>query len=344
MPNDIGADTGTTNGLNNDLGGWDPERDPQRLTAIMKRSGYTADQIARLMAELGAAEAAEAERRGLPGLAKIRDTVTRQTVERWAKGQSPPRGWWSRFALIVIERLEQTLDTGFDVANGNGPAAVEAPPRWRGALRWVIPALALAVIVAGLLALVGGGSDSAQGAPAASTVATTGAEAAFAVGLDPRAVPVHDDDTMPSGAGCDIAPAVAWWVTPDSPLLHDGIWFGRVMDVSPISGGQQIIFDIACYYDQPAPGGGSGARIEPGSASVDSDNAIRLDVPDETIVYWPDQSGVFQQTAVESWLSRSEVSTNPSQLPVLCPSGWCSVWAYVNGGLVTEIVVVDFVS
>lgn len=317
-----------------DNGPWDPNRDPARLASVMQRSGYSADQVARLIGEVAAAEAIEAERRGLPGLGKIRGTVSRQTVERWAKGASVPKGWWARFALIVVERLEQTLESGFDVRQGGSDEGGTEPDfdttgQWRAQLLpWAIVAVLVTLFLVAS-ALSGGEPD-----PGGETMAGATAAGLFPMGATVANAPpvANDDPNRPRGAGCDPSPAVPWWASTDSPPLPDGHWFGRAMQVEAgVDGGHRMIFDIACFYS-----GRFGVTLDPGSPSLENDGAVSLGVPAGVAVHWPDGSGAHVETDVERWLDHGDDAAVP------CPGGPCSAWIDVVGGVAVEIVVVDF--
>lgn len=258
------------------------------------------------------------------------DPRHRQPPDRGTVGQrsvAAPRGWWARLTLVVIQRLEATLEAGFEVE----PAP--APRRsWRRVAAWVGAAVGVGLLVF----LVAGSLDGTSEAGTGTTLPWT-----FVVPDDPREVPpaVAGGADAPRGMGCDIAPAQPWWAGDDGPQpLADGAWFGRVLEVREAG----FIFDVACYFHIPTPGGDAGTRIEPPGASVESTNAVLMAFAPDAVAHWPDTDKVYEHTDVETWLAAAAANPDTGQLPVLCPSGFCSVWAYVNGGVITEIVVVDF--
>lgn len=307
---------------------WDPSRDPERLASVLRRSGYSAEQFARLVDEVAVAEAREAEQRGLPGLDRVRVGVRRQTVERWTRGTTTPKGWSARFALIVMERLEATLAGGFEPVRPGGGSPLRrfgsrVRASWLAYLAALLTVLGIGFVLASSL---GAGGDEAPDAPAAVALFPLGATVA-------QAPPVaNGDPRRPSGAGCDIAPAGAWWESDAGPALADGAWFGRVLVVEEDS----IVIDIACFLLD----GGGGVVIEPGDADLESDRAVLLSLAPDAATHWIDGDGVRVESNVEGWLDGS--GDPAAALPVPCPGGRCSAWVLVSGGSVTEVVVVDF--
>lgn len=317
---------------------WDTVRDSARLSAVLRRSGYSAEQFARLMDEVAAAEAAQADRLGLPGIDKIRGGVRRQTVERWAQGSSTPKGWSARLALIVIERLEGTLSSGFE---STGEPSRSSLARFGARVRasWVAYLLALSTVV-GLLVAFGstlgfGGSGALE---ATDSTVTTVESVAF-VGRTPAEAPrpVGNDPDAARGSGCDPSPAVAWWSTDVGPPLRDGMWFGRVLQVDGADGPTiSMIIDITCFYlidDE-------GVVIDPPDQSLDSERAIRVAADESTVVDWLAADGSRVVSGVADWVAGS--ADEQAEFPVPCPGGRCSVWFTMVDGFVREIVVVEF--
>lgn len=204
-------------------------------------------------------------------------------------------------------------------------------------------ALALTLVAALLLAGCGGGGQSASSttspttavtttaAPSTTTVPSTTAPPttagpAFVVGT-PTLVP---PDPLPgsggaNGSGC----------APETGALPDGVWFGKLLEVTPDLAG----FDPLCFYFGDAA---VAAAAEDGITELPSPHYLRNPLPDlidvETTpgapVYSIDNSTDtlgFITLSLDEWPAQNGGYT-------ICPGEGCSVWLYVNGGRVTEIM------
>ncbi|MFH1330452.1 MAG: hypothetical protein ABIJ48_07375 [Actinomycetota bacterium] len=168
---------------------------------------------------------------------------------------------------------------------------------------------------------------STTAAPPTSVVTTTtGGRRAFAVGTPG----LYPPDPLPdsggaNGSGCP----------PEAGPLPDGIWFGRLLEVSPTS----ARFDPGCFYfgevaDEQAELDGITDLPSPHYLRNPLPDLIDLGVAEGAVVYSIDNSVDplgFLTLSVEEWPATHGGYT-------LCPGEYCTVWLYVNGGRVTEIL------
>ena len=124
------------------------------------------------------------------------------------------------------------------------------------------------------------------------------------------------------GSGC----------APGSGPLPDGVWFGYVRAIGTAS----VDFDLACFYF------GDIAYIE-GAADgeeVNNDYYVRnvnptlrtVPVATPATVHEIEATSVgFLTVSFDDW------PIDPTAY-IACPSNWCGVWLFVNGGETTEIL------
>jgi len=119
----------------------------------------------------------------------------------------------------------------------------------------------------------------------------------------------------------------------DAQILGDGVWFGFAEAVV----GGVISFDLACFWTGAAA---EAEAIADGSEAFDfyirnqNPKTYDVQIPANADVYWIDP------TAAEwPWPIPIPPTAWPNPASFLsCPSQWCSVWLYVNGGQATGIV------
>ena len=137
----------------------------------------------------------------------------------------------------------------------------------------------------------------------------------------PDPLPGSDDA---HGSGC---------VIPPGPTIPDGIWFGFVESFSPGT----LTFDLACFWT------GAIAEVkaaEDGEEAYDfyvrnlNPNTYSVPIAGDARAWYIDMlSGSVQspdEIPITSWPQPDSYQT--------CPSDWCSVWLYINGGDATGIV------
>ena len=133
--------------------------------------------------------------------------------------------------------------------------------------------------------------------------------------------------------GSDQAHGSGCVVPGGSTTLTDGIWFGFVEGYTP----GMLTFDLACFY--------TGAVAE-AKATEDGEEAYDFYIRNNN----PGTRQVPVATGARVWyvdMTSGNVQV-PDEIPLaswphpdsfmVCPSTWCSVWLYVNGGEVTAIV------
>ena len=203
--------------------------------------------------------------------------------------------------------------------------------------RHLTAAAALALLLGGCAGSGGVPASSTSGPTSTSTSAastttstapatTTAAGPVFVVG----APGVYPPDPLPgsngaSGSGC----------APPSGPLPDGVWFGKLLEVTPA----QATFDPACFYFGDAA---EAAAAADGEEELVSPHYLRNPLPD--LVQVPIAPGTpaysidntvnplgFLTFSLEEWPATNGGYT-------LCPGEGCAVWLFVNGGLVTEIL------
>jgi hypothetical protein len=128
------------------------------------------------------------------------------------------------------------------------------------------------------------------------------------------------------GSGC----------SPGAGPLPDGVWFGYVDAI----GATSIDFDLACLYVGDiavAKGAEDGVEVDIDYYIRDNNLTLRT-VPVTTagIVYEIEAVTIdFLTVAFADW------PVDPASF-IACPSDWCGVWLFVNGGEVTEILEQNF--
>ena len=124
------------------------------------------------------------------------------------------------------------------------------------------------------------------------------------------------------GSGC----------APGSGQLPDGVWFGYVH----ATGATSIDFDLACLYV------GDIAYVKGAEDGVEVDNDYYIRNVNPTLrtvpmavsatVYEIDGSSIgFLTGPFAGW------PVDPAAY-IACPSNWCGVWLFINGGEATEIL------
>lgn len=133
--------------------------------------------------------------------------------------------------------------------------------------------------------------------------------------------PTYFPESLPGagehyGSGC----------APGTDTLPDGIWFGRIESASST----QIEFDLMCF-----------APLEPnqdgvGDITNDSSQLRTVPISPSADVYAIAPDGFWELEDYSSWY------LDPGQEGFCEPEGCWTVWLYVNGGEVTEIVQIWF--
>lgn len=124
------------------------------------------------------------------------------------------------------------------------------------------------------------------------------------------------------GSGC----------SPGAGPLPDGVWFGYVHAI----GATSIDFDLACLYTGDlavAKGAEDGVEVEIDYYIRNANSTLRtVPVITGATVYELDVGYVGYLTVpYPNW------PVNPAA-SIVCPSNWCGVWVFVNGGEATEIL------
>ena len=135
-------------------------------------------------------------------------------------------------------------------------------------------------------------------------------------------------DPLPGSAG---APGSG--CAPGAGELPDGIWFGYVVGRD----GGSITFDLACMYFGDIAyekGAEAGEEVANDYFISNVNPALRTVPVGSTVVFYeisaPQPDVVLTPTFAE-WPVDSDAYLQ-------CPSSWCGVWVYVNGGAVTEVM------
>lgn len=154
---------------------------------------------------------------------------------------------------------------------------------------------------------------------------TTAAIPAFVVGTPG----LYPPDPLPGGDG-----AGGSGCPPAGGPLPDGIWFGWLLEVTPERGR----FDPACFYfDEAAEAAAAADGVElyglhfirnPFADPVEV--VIAPNAPAYSIDNSADTLG-FLTLSLTEWPAANGGYT-------VCPGEGCSVWLYVNGGRVTEVL------
>jgi len=124
------------------------------------------------------------------------------------------------------------------------------------------------------------------------------------------------------GSGC----------SPGAGPLPDGVWFGYVYD----QGTASVEFDLACFYfgDIAYTKGAEDGEEVDDDYYVRNHNATTRTVPVEptATVYEIDATTIdFVPVPFSAW------PLDPTGY-IACPSDWCGVWLFINGGVTTEIL------
>jgi hypothetical protein len=126
-----------------------------------------------------------------------------------------------------------------------------------------------------------------------------------------------------SGSGC----------TPGSGDLPDGVWFGYVRVVGPVS----VEFDLACFYfgDIAWEVAAVAGEEAPNDFWISNANPTLRIVPvSPDVAVWSlgaDSSEGLQAMEYSEW-PPSGFTYTP------CPGESCTVWVYLNGGVTTQLV------
>jgi hypothetical protein len=128
--------------------------------------------------------------------------------------------------------------------------------------------------------------------------------------------PTYKPESLPGaggyfGSGC----------SPGAASLPDGVWYGSIESATPSA----VAFDLKCFA--PTPPGEDGFRISNASStlrtvSVASSAMVNAIAPD----------GFWMLRPYAEW------HLDPGGEGFCLPGGCWTVWLYVNGGEVTEIV------
>ncbi len=124
------------------------------------------------------------------------------------------------------------------------------------------------------------------------------------------------------GSGC----------APGAGQLPDGVWFGYVHAI----GATSIDFDLACLYTGDlarTKGAEDGVEVEIDYYIRNANPTLRtVPVMTGATVYELEVGSVgYLTVSYPNW------PVNPAG-SIVCPSNWCGVWLFVNGGEVTEIL------
>ncbi len=133
--------------------------------------------------------------------------------------------------------------------------------------------------------------------------------------------PLRESDGA-GGSGC----------APGAGPLPDGVWFGNVGAI----GAASVDFDLACFYFGDiayTEGAEDGEEVNNDYYIRDLNPALRtVRVAMGATVYELDPGSVgFLTVPFPDW------PVDPAGY-IACPSNWCGVWLFVNGGQVTEIL------
>ncbi len=138
---------------------------------------------------------------------------------------------------------------------------------------------------------------------------------------------VYPGSPLPGSAG-----AGGSGCSPGAGPLPDGVWFGYVHAI----GATSINFDLACLYTGDlavAKGAEDGVEVEIDYYIRNASPTLRtVPVITGATVYELDVGYVGYLTVTyPNW------PVNPAD-SIVCPSSWCGVWVFVNGGEATEIL------
>ena len=159
---------------------------------------------------------------------------------------------------------------------------------------------------------------------AATTAATTTTSGGPYVVVDPEFYPPAPlpGSGDAAGSGC----------SPGAGPLPDGVWFGYV--VAKSAGG--IDFDLACFYFGEiayAEGAADGEEVNNDYYVRNANPTVRTIPVAASVDVWEVDAGSIGYLEIPF----SDWPLDPTGY-IACPSEWCGVWLFVNGGNVTEIL------
>jgi hypothetical protein len=160
----------------------------------------------------------------------------------------------------------------------------------------------------------------------APTTTTTAPAIVYEVDEDSFFPPPLPGSREAHGSGC-VVPT-------DAVTLPDGIWFGYAEGI----GSGRVDLDLACFFTGAAA---AEAAAEDGEDGFDLDFYIRNKVDRTYPVPFSDTARVWYIDLLAEWPPPAEIPLGAWPHPdsfLACPSDWCSVWIYVNQGMVTAVV------
>ena len=169
---------------------------------------------------------------------------------------------------------------------------------------------------------------AATATTAAPTTTTTAATTTTSAGLYEVGVPeFYPLAPLPGSGG-----AAGSGCSPGAGPLPDGVWFGYVVGKSAAD----IDFDLACFYfgDIAYTEGAADGEDVNNDYHVRNVNPTLRTIPvAPTSAVWEIETGSvgFLNVPFSRW------PLDPAGY-IACPSDWCGVWLFVNGGDVTEIL------
>ena len=136
-------------------------------------------------------------------------------------------------------------------------------------------------------------------------------------------VPLASSDGA-SGSGC----------SPGGGPLPNGVWFGLAHGIEP----DHIEFDLACFYfgDIAYTEGAADGEEVNNDLYIRNVNPTLRDVPLVNPTVWT--LGPFSGGGDEPFAVNYVDWPLPGTNYIECPSDWCTVWLYVNDGLITDVV------
>ncbi len=139
---------------------------------------------------------------------------------------------------------------------------------------------------------------------------------------------LYPPDPLPGSAG-----ASGSGCSPGTGDLPDGVWFGYVRAVGPLS----VEFDLGCFFFGDIAwevAAAAGEEAPNDFYIMNSNPALRIVPVAPGTPAWTlgaDSSAGLQEIAYEEWPPDGFTYTP-------CPGEFCSVWLYVNGGEATAVV------
>jgi hypothetical protein len=137
-------------------------------------------------------------------------------------------------------------------------------------------------------------------------------------------------DALPGSDG-----ALGSGCAPGAGALPDGIWYGYALSTKSKFDETFIEFDLGCFYTgDVAREKATAAGEEPLDYYIVNQDPTTREVPvDQGATVWSitgDPSEGLEAIALTDWPAAEPTYTN-------CLGSSCSVWLYVNGGVVTEV-------